>query len=140
MIKRYGENAYTDGYKVYTTITKRLQQGAQEAVRNNILNYDMRHGYRGPSNVLWKVGEPAWDQKQIVDSLKNLPNYGPLSPAVILQADAEQATAMLADGSRIALPMSGMRWARAFKSDTVQGPTPKRVTDVGAARPTDLGA
>jgi len=130
MIKRYGENAYTDGYKVYTTITKRLQQGAQEAVRNNILNYDMRHGYRGPSNVLWKVGEPAWDQKQIVDSLKNLPNYGPLSPAVILQADAEQATAMLADGSRIALPMSGMRWARAFKSDTVQGPTPKRVTDV----------
>lgn len=130
MIKRYGENAYTDGYKVYTTITKRLQQGAQEAVRNNILNYDMRHGYRGPSNVLWKVGEPTWDQKQIVDSLKNLPSYGPLSPAVILQADAEQATAMLADGSRIALPMSGMRWARAFKSDTVQGSTPKRVTDV----------
>lgn len=62
MIKRYGENAYTDGYKVYTTVTKRLQLAAQESVRNNVLAYDMRHGYRGPSNVLWKVGEAARSQ------------------------------------------------------------------------------
>ena len=130
MITRYGENAYTDGYKVYTTITKKLQLAAQEALRTNVLDYDMRHGYRGPSNVLWKVGEVAWDRKQIIDSLKNLPSYGPLLPAVITQAQAEQATAMLADGNNITLPMSGMRWARPFKSDNSQGPTPKRVTDV----------
>ena len=130
MIKRYGENAYTDGYKVYTTVTKRLQLAAQESVRNNVLAYDMRHGYRGPSNVLWKVGEAAWDRKQIVDSLKNLPNYGPLAPAVITAANPQEATAMLADGSSIALPMATMRWARPYRSDTQQGPTPKRVTDV----------
>lgn len=130
MIQRYGENAYTDGYKVYTTVTKKLQLAAQESVRNNVLAYDMRHGYRGPSNVLWKVGEAAWDQKQIVDSLKNLPNYGPLVPAVITKATADEATAMLADGSNVALPLATMRWARPFKSDTQQGPTPKRVTDV----------
>lgn len=130
MIKRYGENAYTDGYKVYTTVTKRLQLAAQESVRNNVLAYDMRHGYRGPSNVLWKVGEAAWDRKQIVDSLKNLPNYGPLAPAVITAANPQEATAMLADGSSIALPMATMRWARPYRSDIQQGPTPKRVTDV----------
>ena len=130
MIKRYGDNAYTDGYKVYTTVTRKLQLAAQESVRNNVLAYDMRHGYRGPSNVLWKVGEAAWDQKQIVDSLKNLPNYGPLSPAVIVATSAEEATAMMADGSHVALPMSTMRWARPYKSDTQQGSTPKRVTDV----------
>ncbi len=109
MIKRYGENAYTDGYKVYTTVTKRLQLAAQESVRNNVLAYDMRHGYRGPSNVLWKVGEAAWDRKQIIDSLKNLPNYGPLAPAVITAANPQEATAMLADGSSITLPMATMR-------------------------------
>jgi penicillin-binding protein 1A len=130
MIKQYGENAYTDGYKVYTTITKKNQLAAQEAVRSNVLAYDMRHGYRGPSNVLWKVGEAAWDQKQIVDSLKTLPVYGPLFPAVVTQADDAQATATLANGDQIALPMAGMRWARAFKSDNLQGPTPKKVTDV----------
>lgn len=130
MLNRYGENAYTDGYKVYTTITKKLQLAAQEAVRNNVLNYDMRHGYRGPSNVLWKVDETAWSEKQIVDSLKNLPSYGSLIPAVITLANADKATAILADGSSIELSLSGMRWARPFKSDTQQGPIPKRVIDV----------
>lgn len=130
MIKRYGENAYTDGYQVYTTITKKLQLAAVDSLRANVLAYDMRHGYRGPSNVLWKVGEAAWTQQQIVDSLKTLPVYGPLRPAVVTQTTAEQATAILADGSSVTLPMAGMRWARAFKSDTAQGPTPKRVTDV----------
>ncbi|MDI5823369.1 hypothetical protein MJI95_35345, partial [Salmonella enterica subsp. enterica serovar Kentucky] len=42
---------------LYTTITRKVQQAAQQAVRNNVLDYDMRHGYRGPANVLWKVGE-----------------------------------------------------------------------------------
>ncbi len=57
MVNRYGDKAYDDGYQVYTTVTRKLQQAAQEAVRNNVMAYDMRHGYRGPSNVLWKVGE-----------------------------------------------------------------------------------
>lgn len=64
MVSRYGENAYEDGYRVYTTITRKVQQAAQDAVRNNVMDYDMRHGYRGPSNVLWKVGESAWDSKK----------------------------------------------------------------------------
>ncbi|MCW6567048.1 peptidoglycan glycosyltransferase/peptidoglycan DD-transpeptidase MrcA [Yersinia ruckeri] len=130
MIKRYGENAYTDGYQVYTTITKKLQLAAVDALRANVLAYDMRHGYRGPSNVLWKVGESAWTQAQIINSLKTLPTYGPLLPAVVTLANADQATVMLVDGSSVTLPMAGMRWARAFKSDTAQGPTPKHVTDV----------
>ncbi|WP_367671435.1 peptidoglycan glycosyltransferase/peptidoglycan DD-transpeptidase MrcA [Serratia symbiotica] len=130
MITRYGDSAYTDGYKVYTTITKRLQLAAQQAVRNNVLAYDMRHGYRGPSKVLWRVGATAWDQNQIVDTLKNLPHYGSLVPAVITAANAQEAIAMLADGSNIVLPLVTMHWARPYKSDIQQGPTPKRVTDV----------
>lgn len=130
MIKRYGENAYTDGYQVYTTITRKLQLAAVDSLRANVLAYDMRHGYRGPSNVLWKVGESAWSREQIIDSLKALPVYGPLLPAVVTEADAAQATAMLADGSNVTLPMVGIRWARPFKSDNAQGPVPKKATDV----------
>ncbi|VDR24170.1 Penicillin-binding protein 1A [Raoultella terrigena] len=47
MVNRYGEKAYEDGYRVYTTIARKNQQSAQQAVRNNVLDYDMRHGYRG---------------------------------------------------------------------------------------------
>lgn len=83
MVRRYGDKAYEDGYRVYTTVTRKVQQAAQQAVRNNVMDYDMRHGYRGPSNVLWRVGEGAWDSKKITDSLKALPTYGPLRPAVV---------------------------------------------------------
>jgi penicillin-binding protein 1A len=130
MVSRYGDKAYEDGYKVYTTVTRKIQQGAQQAVRNNVMNYDMRHGYRGPSNVLWKVGEGAWDDKKIIDSLKSLPVYGPLFPAVVTQASPAEATALMADGTSVALNMEGMRWARPYRSDTSQGPTPRKVTDV----------
>ncbi|MBU4682809.1 peptidoglycan glycosyltransferase/peptidoglycan DD-transpeptidase MrcA [Cedecea davisae] len=130
LVARYGDKAYEDGYKVYTTVSRKIQQGAQEAVRNNVMAYDMRHGYRGPSNVLWKVGESAWDEKKIIDSLKSLPVYGPLFPAVVTRATTEEATALLADGSSVSLGMEGMRWARPYRSDTAQGPTPRKVTDV----------
>ncbi|WP_413726438.1 peptidoglycan glycosyltransferase/peptidoglycan DD-transpeptidase MrcA [Sodalis sp. RH16] len=130
MLKRYGDNAYTDGYKVYTTITKKLQLAAQDSVRNNVIDYDMRHGYRGPSNILWKIGETPWDQKRITGSLKLLPVYGPLLPAVITQADAGQAAAMMSDGTSVQLTMTGMHWARPFRTDRLQGAVPKKVTDV----------
>ncbi|RYC39000.1 peptidoglycan glycosyltransferase/peptidoglycan DD-transpeptidase MrcA [Pectobacterium zantedeschiae] len=130
MVKRYGEDAYNDGYKVYTTVTKKLQTAAQDALRNNILAYDMRHGYRGPSKVLWKVGEGVWDKAKMTAALKALPIYGPLYPAIVTSTTADNAIAILSDGSNITLPMAGMRWARAYRSDTQQGPTPKRVTDV----------
>ncbi|WP_406703667.1 peptidoglycan glycosyltransferase/peptidoglycan DD-transpeptidase MrcA [Sodalis sp.] len=130
MLKRYGENAYTDGFKVYTTITKPLQQAAQTVVRNNVLAYDMRHGYRGPSSVLWKVGESPWDAQHIRDRLKTLPVYGPLHAAVVIETSVDGAVAMMADGSNVSLSLAGMRWARPFRSDTQQGPTPKKATDV----------
>ena len=129
MVSRYGEQAYEDGYRIYTTVTRKGQQAGQDAVRNNILDYDMRHGYRGPANVLWKVGEPAWDSAKIRQSLRTLPNYGPLMPAVVTTADPQEATATMADGTSVSLRMEGIRWARPWRSDTQQGATPRRITD-----------
>lgn len=130
MVKRYGDNAYNDGFKVTTTITRKLQLGAQKAVQDNVLNYDMRHGYRGPANVLWKVGQGAWERTEIVKTLKSLPVYGPLFPAVVTEANRDQATALMRDGSNVTLNLAGMRWARPYRSDTQQGRTPKSVTEV----------
>jgi len=130
MVSRYGDKAYEDGYRVYTTITRKDQLAAQHALRTNVMDYDMRHGYRGPSNVLWKVGETPWDSQKITDSLKSLPTYGPLLPAVVTAANPQDATVMMADGTSVSLNMDGMRWARPYRSDTQQGPTPRKVTDV----------
>ncbi|MDC9613792.1 peptidoglycan glycosyltransferase/peptidoglycan DD-transpeptidase MrcA [Xenorhabdus khoisanae] len=130
MINRYGENAYTDGYKVYTTITRKTQLAAVDAVRSNVIDYDVRHGYRGAQEVLWKSSQPAWSQAQVIDKLKTLPKYGPLIPAVVTTSNANQAEAMLVDGSKVELTMAGVRWARPFKTDSLQGATPRSVNEV----------
>ncbi|WP_416777065.1 peptidoglycan glycosyltransferase/peptidoglycan DD-transpeptidase MrcA [Xenorhabdus budapestensis] len=130
MINRYGENAYTDGYKVYTTITRKPQLAAVDAVRTNVIDYDVRHGYRGAQEVLWKAGQPAWSQSQIIDKLKTLQKYDPLLPAVVTRANATQAEVILTDGSKVELTMTGVRWARRFKTDNLQGPAPQSVNEV----------
>ncbi|MBJ3815008.1 peptidoglycan glycosyltransferase/peptidoglycan DD-transpeptidase MrcA [Shimwellia pseudoproteus] len=130
MVSRYGEKAYEDGFKVYTTIHRQAQQAAQQALRNNVLDYDMRHGYRGPASQLWKVGETPWRHDKITAALRNLPTYSSLLPAVVTDASASEATAILADGSAVSLAMNGVRWARPYRSDTQQGATPRKVTDV----------
>ncbi|PHM33176.1 peptidoglycan glycosyltransferase/peptidoglycan DD-transpeptidase MrcA [Xenorhabdus innexi] len=130
MINRYGENAYTDGYKIYTTVTRKIQLAAVDAVRTNVIDYDTRHGYRGAQEVLWKAGQLAWSQSQIINKLKTIPKYSPLVPAVVMKSDATQAEVMLTDGSKVQLTMAGVRWARQFKTDSLQGPAPQSVNGV----------
>jgi penicillin-binding protein 1A len=48
LVERFGEDIYTSGLRVYTTVDSRLQLAANEALRNGLLDYDQRHGYRGP--------------------------------------------------------------------------------------------
>ncbi len=85
MVKRFGEeNAYTSGYKVYTTILSTDQEAAQKALRNNLLTYDMRHGYRG-GTTLWEPNSDPWNNEKIIDELKKLPDVSPLVPAVVIE-------------------------------------------------------
>jgi penicillin-binding protein 1A len=52
LVERFGEGIYTSGLRVYTTVDSRLQQAANQALRNGLLDYDQRHGYRGPIKQL----------------------------------------------------------------------------------------
>lgn len=130
LFDKYGEDAYTDGYKVYTTVIRKDQEAATTAVRNNLIDYDIRHGYRGPAEVLWKPGDMAWTSDKIIEKLKKMPVYGPLMPGVVTSATTAEAQVMLADGSQIPITMTGVRWARKFISDTQQGATPRAVNAV----------
>lgn len=130
LFNRYGERAYEDGYRVYTTITRKMQLAAENALRQNVLDYDMRHGYRGPASLLWHPGEYAWDRAKIITTLKKLSVYGPLLPAVVISSSASEASALLANGTSVLLNMDSVRWARAWRSDTAQGPTPRQVNEV----------
>ena len=47
MEERFGKDAYTQGFDVFTTIKSKLQESAKESLKKNVEKYDRRHGYRG---------------------------------------------------------------------------------------------
>ena len=110
MVKRFGEeNAYTKGYQVYTTVLSNDQEVAQKAVRDNLIAYDMRHGYRGGA-PLWKKGETPWDNDTIIGFLKKLPNSEPFIPAAVMSVSKNGAELLLASEEKMTLPSSAIRW------------------------------
>ncbi|XKM13292.1 transglycosylase domain-containing protein [Orbaceae bacterium ac157xtp] len=130
MYDKFGEKAYTDGYKVYTTITKLDQTTASEVLQNNIIDYDIRHGYRGPEKTLWKQGETAWSQEEIEKALNKYMCYQNICPAVVTQSDKKSATAIISNGTKITLNLDSVKWARAYINDDQQGSIPTEVSAV----------
>jgi penicillin-binding protein 1A len=133
LVERYGEDAYTSGMRVYTTVDSKLQKAAQHATISNLLNYDQRHGYRGAVATLWQPGQTAMAETDIVDHLKKQPSYGDLTPAVVTNVDKKTASVIIKGGETIPLAWDGMKWARKFVTDTRQGAAPKKASDILAS-------
>lgn len=129
MYDKFGENAYTDGYKVYTTISKTDQLAATEAMQKHIIDYDIRHGYRGPEKVLWKNNEKPLKAEQIQEALHKYICYSGMCPAVVLESSDKVAKAVLSDNTNIKITFQDMKWARKFINDNKQGAFPKKVND-----------
>ncbi len=111
MVKRFGEeDAYTKGYKVFTTVLSKDQAEAQKAVRNNLIDYDMRHGWRGGA-PLWTKDEAPWDNERIVAFLKKLPDSEPFIPAAVIALSKNGAELLLANNETMTLSSNAMRWA-----------------------------
>ena len=119
MVERYGEDAYTQGLRVITTVDSRLQTTANRAVRKALQEYDERHGYRGAEehfDLLTHNNEDAWDK--LVDARKRV---GDLIPALILDVKEKKATAYLGDDERQTLEWEQLKWARRHISTDAPG-------------------
>ncbi|OFZ99544.1 MAG: penicillin-binding protein, partial [Betaproteobacteria bacterium RBG_19FT_COMBO_58_11] len=88
MIERYQDATYTSGFKIYTTLRKLDQEAASEAVRQGVLDYDRRHGWRGPEAQL--VLPPKPSEEALDDLLQDYDEAGGLIPALVLAADSKQ--------------------------------------------------
>ena len=124
----YGDSIYTDGFKAYTTINSRLQTAANSAVRTNLLAYDERHGYRGPTQNL---GIPSIDsmddwQKQ----LRKIPTLNGLEPAAVIEMTTKTITVLRSNGDLIIIPWSGLSWARKQINADYLGAKPKRADQI----------
>jgi penicillin-binding protein 1A len=123
-----GEDAYTGGYSVHTTIQSGLQVAANESVMSGLEEYDRRHGYRGPE------AQVDLGKNQTLESWGQfLHPYRPLAglvPGLVIESDEEVALVYLKDGQTIALSVAEVEWARPFISRDRQGRKPERVNEV----------
>ncbi|HAT1595268.1 TPA: PBP1A family penicillin-binding protein [Legionella pneumophila] len=128
----FGPEAYTKGYKVYTTIDGKLQNTANEVVEKNLIAYDHRHGYRGP---IANIGEKDSQSPKIRQKyLRQYPELNSLTPAVVTEVREKEATAALQNGQIIIIPWEGMSWARpALKRGGWVGKSPTKAQQVVAA-------
>jgi penicillin-binding protein 1A len=110
MQSKYGDAVYTAGYKVYTTLDSRLQAAATVALRTGLLEYDMRHGFRGATAKvdMSKIVTPA----QFDAQLEEFPIIGGLKPAIVQQVEARSAKIYVKDLGLVTLPWEKLVWAR----------------------------
>lgn len=85
MVDRYDEQAYNQGYKVYTTIRLPDQAAAYAALRDDVEDYDERHGYRGPESYA-DLGKDA-DEDSLEEALQEFDESNGLVPAIVQSVD-----------------------------------------------------
>src|SRR5262245_25356942 len=134
LVNRLGPEVYTAGYEAITTVDSRLQGAAVRALRAALIEYDQRHGYRGPAG---RVSLPRGArEKEWSQALEDYSLRGGIEPAIIVSVDEKSAVAFSRGHGRIKLGWSGISWARAPLPDGSVGPALQRASD--ALAPNDI--
>ena len=111
IFETYGEEAYTKGLTVFTTIRKADQEAAYAAVRKGVMDYDRRHGYRGPEAYV-TLPEDAAEQESVLERVfQEASDYDNLITAVVLEASSAEVKAVLADGDIAHVTGDGLKFA-----------------------------
>ena len=135
MLSRYGEATYSAGYQVVTSLDSRSQRAADHALRNGLLEFTRRRGYKGPiinfefDPALLAIDISEWP----VDILQTLDQYAPggLSVALVTAInDNNSADIIFKNGDSSTVPWSGLSWAKPNVDRATTGSAPESVADV----------
>jgi penicillin-binding protein 1A len=119
----YGEDTYTKGLTVYTTIRKADQDAAYAAVRRGVHDYDRRHGYRGPEAYV-SLPDDSAEQEQVLERVfQETAEYEDMLPAVVVDASATEVKAVMADGETVAVAGDGLKFVARSLGDKAAAAT-----------------
>jgi penicillin-binding protein 1A len=124
MVGRYGSDAYTEGFRVTTTVPSNLQEMANTAIHEGLITYDQRHGYRGPESRLPGKTREAWALE-----LTKQRQINGLEPAIVTQVDKNGLRVLTRTGEEH-VSWDSMKWARPFLNTNSMGANPKQPSDV----------
>jgi penicillin-binding protein 1A len=117
MFAQYGEETYTRGLNVYTTLRAADQNVAYKALRRGIMDFERRQVYRGPEKFVKLPSHPQELEDTIDDTLDDHPDNGDVMSAVVLEADAKKIKALRQSGETIEITGEGLKPAQSGLSD-----------------------
>ena len=109
MFAQYGEETYTRGLNVYTTLRASDQDVAYKALRRGIMDFERRQIYRGPEKFVTLPTNPQELDEAIDDALESHPDNGDVMSAVVLEADPKKILAVRQNGEQVEITGEGLR-------------------------------
>ena len=117
MFAQYGDETYTRGLNVYTTLRAADQEVAYKALRRGIMDFERRQVYRGPEKFITLPSNPQELEEAIDDALEEHPDNGDVMSAMVLSADAKKITAIRQNGESVEITGEGLKPAQSGLSD-----------------------
>jgi len=114
---QYGNETYTRGLNVFTTVNAAQQEAAYKALRKGIMDYEKRQIYRGPEEFVDLPNEAAKLEDAIDDALAEHPDNGDVMSAVVLEASPKKIVAVRRNGERFEITAEGLRPAQSGLSE-----------------------
>ncbi len=138
IVSQFGDEAYSRGLRVYTTIKKNLQKAANDSLWNGLVDYDRRHGFRGVIKHIDLDPQDQIDAARAKALLADEHDYSRFQPAIVVATQEKDdaaklepyAEAVLRTGEHIRLQWSGLKWASPYIDVNHKGPAPKTVADI----------
>lgn len=117
---QYGDETYTRGLNVYTTLRAADQEAAYKALRKGIMDFERRQIYRGPEKFINLPADPKEADDAIDDVLLEHPDNGDVMSAVVLEASPRKIVAVRGSGESVEITGEGLRPAQSGLSDKAQ--------------------
>ena len=124
-VERFPEDAYNRGLRVMTTISLADQQAAYQSLRKGVLDYDRRHGYRGPEAYVDMKDVRSDLDESLEELLTDYDDSDDLLPAIVLEASPKLAKVYLRGGEILKITDDGLKFAARMLDD--KAPPNKRV-------------
>lgn len=132
VINRFGRDiAYNHGLDIVTTIDSKHQNIANNALREGLLEYDRRHGYKGPEKQIDDFADK--ETQELLQILDNTPVIADLEPAIVLDVHEQSIDVLGLEGREITIEWEGLDWAAKFISDSRIGHKPKSAQEFATA-------
>lgn len=127
VLKKYSEQQYNNGWNIHTTLDAHLQKIANEAVIDGLIEYERRHGYRGPTQHYTLSNQE--NNNSLMAIVNKHVAYDKLLPALITKINKSDIVAITGDGNNITITWDALKWAIPYTNSDTKGIAPQKPSD-----------